>query len=78
MSCFLNTANSINLTDGDVIENSILENNVVCETEIVEIPNMPRQGLSITFLGNDVDEKIERIFYWKDNGWEIVEKRVEK
>lgn len=77
----LNTADSIKLTDGNIIENSILSNHVIDGTQIVDIPDMPQQGLLITFIGNNIDgtgnqQEIKRTLYWGDNGWEILSEEI--
>lgn len=69
----LNTTESIMLADGNMIENSILTNQVTGGTKIVDIKDMPRQGVSLYFIGEKGQyQEVQRIFYWADDGWTIL------
>lgn len=68
----MNTTESIMLTDGNIIENSLLTNQVTGGTEVVDIEGMPRQGVSIYFIGEKGRyQEVERTLYWTDDGWMI-------
>lgn len=77
VSTRLDTANSITLADGNVIENSVLSNNVTDGTEVVDIAGMPRQGILIYFIDEDGQyQGLQRILYWTDDGWTIVSQEI--
>lgn len=73
----LNTTESIMLADGDIIENSLLTNQVTGGTEVVDIEGMPRQGVSIYFIGEKGRyQEVERTLYWTDAGWMVISSSI--
>lgn len=75
----LNTTESIMLADGNMIENSILTNQVTGGTEVVDIKDMSLQGVSIYFIGEKGQyQEVQRIFYWTDNGWTILSEEIQE
>ena len=73
VGALLNTTGSIMLADGNIIENSVLENDVTSGTKVVDIEGMPRQGVLIYSIGEEGEyQGLPRIFYWTDDGWMIV------
>lgn len=75
----LDTTESIMLADGNVVENSALENGVTFGTEVVDVEDMPCQGLSVYFTGEKGQfQEVQRIFYWTDSGWTIISEKVQE
>lgn len=69
----LNTAESIMLADGNIIDTSLFPNLVTSGTKVVDIEGMPRQGVLIYSVGEEDEyQGLPRIFYWTDNGWTIM------
>ena len=75
----LDTAESIMLANGNIIENSVLENNVTSGTEVVNVEDMPRQGVLVYFIGEKGHfQEVERTLYWTDNGWTIISEEIQE
>ena len=75
----LYTTESIMLADGNIIENSVLENNVTSGTEVVDVEDMPRQGVLVYFIGEKGHfQEVERTLYWTDNGWTIISEEIQE
>ncbi len=75
----LDTENSIALADGNVIENSLLSNNVTDGAKILDVSGMPRQGISIYFLDEAGHyQGLKRNFYWTDDGWTVISEEVQE
>ena len=75
----LDTTESIKLADGNIIENSVLENNVTSGTEIVDVEDMSRQGVLVYFVGEKGHfQEVERTLYWTDNGWTIISEEIQE
>ena len=73
----LDTTESIKLADENIIEKSVLENEVTSGTEVVDVEDMPRQGVLIYSVGEEGEyQGLPRIFYWTDNGWTILSEEM--
>ncbi|MDE7282547.1 MAG: hypothetical protein K2N85_03025 [Lachnospiraceae bacterium] len=75
----LDTENSITLADENVLDNSFITNSVTDGTKVVDVSDMPRQGVSIYFLDeNGRYQGLQRIFYWTDDGWTVIPEEVQE
>ena len=73
----LSTTESIMLADGNIIDTSLFPNLVTDGTKVVDIEDMPRQGVLICSVGEDGEyQGLSRIFYWTDDGWIIVSEEM--
>lgn len=79
----LDTSESIMLADGNIMDTSALTgsitNSVTFGTKVVDVSDMPQQGISIYFLAdNGKYQGLRRIFYWTDDGWRIISEEVQE